>query len=271
MQESLQTRLSESIPQIKPIPYQGHEWYMRQKIGWYNDRIGDLPDVDCSKCKNKGYIAELTDELDEKYIECECMPKRRCIKAIKQSGLERLLSVNCFENYTTEFDWQANAKRRAMDYVNNGGDKWLFVAGQSGSGKTHLCTAVCGKLLDSGAIVKYVIWRNLLHELQGLQFKDEEYQVKMKELQTVEVLYIDDFLKTLDTQKIGTDLNFAFEVINARYISGKRTIISTELFSDDILKLDSATFGRINEKASGYLIQIKKEDGRNYRMKGASR
>jgi DNA replication protein DnaC len=261
-------RESSDIPPIKVIPFSSYELYMQQKCEWYNETTGNLPYIDCPKCKNRGYIAKLNENLEEVHVRCECMKTRENIHTMKKSGLGGLLARCTFESYNAETEWQQRAKALAADYVKNGGKKWLYVSGQSGCGKTHLCTAVCGQLMNNGKTVVYTVWRNLLHELQGLQFKEELYRAKLTELRATDVLYIDDFLKSLDNSKIGLELNFAFEIINARYNADKPTIISTEIFTEDLIKLDTATAGRIIEKTAGYKIQIKKENDRNYRLRG---
>lgn len=35
----------------------------------------------------------------------------------------------------------------------------VFIGGSPGTGKTHLCTAICAKLMDGGIPVRYVQWR----------------------------------------------------------------------------------------------------------------
>ena len=48
--------------------------------------------------------------------------------------------------------------------------------GQSGSGKTHICTAICTRFISCGRSVRYKVWRNLFHELQSNQFDETEYK-----------------------------------------------------------------------------------------------
>ncbi|MEY8404622.1 hypothetical protein AALA54_15050 [Oscillospiraceae bacterium 44-34] len=78
------------------------------------------------------------------------MPTRKSIARMEKSGLGELLKRCTFGAYQTPIQWQKAAKKLAMDYSANPAGRWLVVSGCSGSGKTHLCTAVCGKLLKAG-------------------------------------------------------------------------------------------------------------------------
>ena len=102
--------------------------------------------------------------------------------------------------------------------------------------------------------------------MQSLQFDNEKYNDKLNELQSVDVLYIDDFMKSLDRSKINTELNFAFEIINSRYTANKPTIISSELDINQLNAFDNALAGRIVEKAGKFTISISGSD-KNYRLK----
>lgn len=242
------------------------EDYEQIQCDWYNSSIGHLDYYDCPECKNKGYIAKLNQDGFMVKARCSCMTIRDARENLERSGLKFMSVNNTFERYVASFPWQEHAKNKAMAYVKYSGDKWLFMAGQSGCGKTHLCTAVCTELINQGHGLRYVMWRNILHELEGLKYKWELYQTKIKELQNIEIIYIDDFLKSIDKRQIESELNYAYEIINARYLANKKTIISTELHMEDILRLDTATGSRITEKSSGWMIQIKNDPGRNYRL-----
>lgn len=248
-------------------PYTNVSDFIRMQTEWKNQTEGKLTGPDCRVCRNKGVLYELDASGYESARECECMQKRRCLDAIRRSGMERMLERCTFDSYHTRDDWQKRAKSQAQAYATQNTGKWLYLAGQSGCGKTHLCTAVCNVLIQNGRSVKYVIWRQLLQELQALRFNADGYEAKMQEIRETDVLYIDDFLKAIQKNS-QSELGYAFEVINYRYVSGKQTIISSEMLLDDMRKLDEAAAGRIAEKASGFIIQIQRDAGRNYRTNG---
>ncbi|MGN0630513.1 MAG: hypothetical protein ACI4JN_04210, partial [Ruminococcus sp.] len=104
-------------------------------------------------------------------------------------------------------------------------------------------------------------------EWQGVQFRSEEYNKFMEEIKCADLLYIDDFMKTPDRNALGRELTAAYEIINARYNTGGRTIISSELHLNELCELEEAAGGRISERAAGYIVQVQKIKGRNYRLR----
>ena len=263
------TNLSEHKPVRIP---QTHTEFLQWQCDTYNASQGDLQGYDCPECLNRGYFELIRD--DTSFMrECRCMKIRRNLERLKKAGFIGQSERFTFENYRASSEWQKKAKATAERYVNENPDKWLFFGGQSGCGKTHLCTAVCMELIRQEHDVKYVQWRDIVHYLEANRFKEEKYSSKITELKDIEILYIDDFLKT--THKIRekpapseTEMNIAYEIINARVVSGNKTIISSEMHVRDISCLDEATGGRISENSEGFQIQINYQENRNYRFFG---
>lgn len=247
----------------------------QMQCDWYNAATGNLTGYDCPECKNRGYFAVLESGYQQRK-ECRCMKIRRNLKNISDSGLEDALQTLTFDRYICKEPWQKRAKDACTHYVNGHKGRWLYVSGQSGAGKTHLCTAVCGALLERGMSVKYEMWRTLFREMQRFDARDRKFQ----QISDCDVLYIDDFLKSAYTKpedQSGTskpdrgtfqEINVAFEIINSRYTRKKITILSSEIFLQDLFHLDGALAGRIRERCGGYVIQIAENQERNYRMGG---
>lgn len=226
-----------------------------------NDAEGSLDLLDCPLCRNKGYIAVINgDSITCR--ECECMAKRRSLKRILKSGLSDMVESYTFASYKTPETWQAEAKAKALSFVADGAGKWFVAAGPSGTGKTHICTAIAGELLNAGKEVRYMLWRDEAPRLKALVNEREEYERLMGELKTAPVLYIDDFFKGSVSD---ADINLAFELLNARYNARQKiTIISSEKTIDKILDIDEAIGGRIYERSKGYCI---KTPAKNWRLK----
>lgn len=258
------------IPEIKP--FSSHFDYLKWQCENYNSQKGELQGLDCTKCKNRGYFYKISDDTIVQ-TECSCLITRKSLLRLKKSGLEPLAEKFTFENYKTVDEWQLKAKEMAIKYTKENTGKWLFFGGQSGCGKTHLCTAVSVNLMNRGHDLMYILWRDFVRFIEQNRFKEESYSEKMHEIQQVDILYIDDFLKTTHKTAKGlqpsdNELNIAYELINDRINSGKRTIISSEMHISDIVQLDEATGGRISEKSWGYQIQIKHDSKRNFRLGG---
>lgn len=239
--------------------------------------LNGLSGFDCEKCRNKGVIAYVADgdDCDFRTRECECMTRRRVLSNMRKSGLGDLLSIYTFDNYTTPNQWQKIAKSRALDYVTDfekSADalKWLCVFGAVGSGKTHICTAVCNKILENGGKVVYMLWREESVRLKAAVNDFEEYKRLFAPFKEADVLYIDDFLKGKKGQSpTDADITLAFELINHRYyMPNTRTIISSEKSFEELIALDEAVGSRISQRCGEkYRVLISQGEDKNWRLR----
>ena len=151
--------------------------------------------------------------------------KGRSIKNFELSGLGNLIKNIRLMRMRRQSHGNRKSRKRRLLFTQNSGDSWFYAAGQSGSGKTHICTAICTRFISTGRLVKYKVWRNLFHELQSNQFDETEYKNKFKSICDTDILYIDDFLKSnSNNSKFSDELNFAFEIINSRYNANKKQL-----------------------------------------------
>lgn len=254
-------------PQINTntVLFSSREEFEKSVIDSFNSKKGTMNYYDCPKCFNKGEIWTIVDGQIVVEI-CDCMAKRKANKALLESGMIENLQRLKFQNFEATELWQKSMLGTALNFIKNP-SRCLFVGGQSGSGKTHICTAVCGELHKKGMSLKYALWRDIVVKLQANIFDDDEYTRLTNELKNIDVLYIDDLFK--DTAKNNLkELSLAFKIINDREINDKITIISTELLIADIVDdIDEAIAGRIVKMANGYIVQIKRDKSRNYRLK----
>ena len=238
----------------------------------YNEQPGDLTGVDCPVCRNKGYVARLDERGGLVLAPCKCQVQRRVSKRFEESGLGSLVERCTFDTYRTPEAWQraalSSARAFAADPMNpatpDGSCNWFYLCGPSGTGKTHLCTAVCAELICAGYDARYMLWREDAPQLKAyVNGNYDRYAALIDELFNVRVLYIDDFLKGRITD---ADINLAFELINARYNRRETaiTIISSELDLGTVTKLDEALGGRIYERARNYSCRT---GGENWRFK----
>lgn len=224
-----------------------------------NETAGSMPGEDCPICRNKGYVA-LVDGLSVYTSECSCVARRRMAKRIRESGLEDLMQTYTMDAYRAERPWQRDVKRKAIAFVDEPGGEWLFVAGTPGTGKTHICTAVCKLLVSAGKEVRYMLWRDEAPRLKAMVNDRDAYERHVRDLKRVDVLYIDDFFKGTVTD---ADINLAFEILNARYNSRRlATIISTEKSIERLLEIDEAIGSRIYERSKRYCILTPEENWR---------
>lgn len=227
-----------------------------------NQYKGDLQDYNCDKCNNRGFISIRKDG----YVfskECECMKIRRALALMRKSGIIESLNKYNFENFKVKEEWQQKMFDLANDFIYSK-DNWFYIAGQSGCGKTHICTSIVGELLKKNITVKYITWNDEVTKIKQSINEGKEYNSLMEELKRVEVLYIDDLFKAPPTK---ADLEILFKILNYRYLNNLKTIISSEKSIEYLCELDEAVAGRIYEKASRFYLFIQKDKNKNMRFK----
>lgn len=213
---------------------------------------------------NTSEIEERMQRQFEEDLRAELMQKRkaRVERAIKESGLDRMLKTKTFDSYIAKENWQKIAKMSCMKYAENP-NRWLLVCGQSGSGKTHLCTAIVSTLIGKEIPVWYLLYREEINKLKNMSGNDPvERERKMNLYRNAEVLYIDDLFKGSASK---SDVSTMFELLDARRREDKLTIISTEYNPDELKAIDEGVAGRITENTKKVMINW--SEGRNYRMR----
>lgn len=250
--------------------------YIKYQVDMYNRTAGHLNDddrINCPKCLNRGYIETVNDLGDISTRICTCMQQRKEMQTIKNCGLDKLFEDN-FENFVAEEEWQERMKSTAIRYAEIKTNEWFYIGGQSGAGKTHICTAICNRIVEQGKSFRYLLWDKISETMK--KPNSDSYFELQNIIDNTDVIYIDDFLKPIAEKIIKKKtLSFADEdeiqkiypIINARNIRDKKTIISSELYIDEIRNLDEATAGRIKEKAGKYIVHIKRDPSRNHRFK----
>lgn len=256
-----------------------------RRMEHYNSEPGNLhlsDGYDCPKCKNRGHIGFVDIDRDrrsvyQRYPECSCMAIRRSILRMKASGLEKSIKDYTFKRFEIKELWQQTMFDMAHRYLDNGvkEGRWLYLGGQPGCGKTHICTAVAGKLLYERPLL-YVIWPQVVKMLNAVVNDAEDFSREMGRLQEIDVLYIDDLFKPV-TDDMGRTMpptpaekKRAFELFNYRYVNRLPTILSSEWDIQEITDLDEATGSRIAERSQGYCMTIGRDRTRNQRLAGST-
>ena len=229
-----------------------------------NQEQGFLKGFDCKICKNRGVVWVVADtetgrpELRAKV--CRCTPIRESITRMKRSGLGEMLERYTLSSWECREPWQENIREAAVRYAENP-EGWFYLGGRPGTGKTHLCTALCSMFLNNGLAVRYMLWRDVSVAAKAAVNDEERYQELVSPLKTVPVLYVDDFFKTgktcdrrtgqrIDAEPTVGDVNLAFEILNARYNDTKKyTILSSEYSIERLLDIDEGLGSRIYQRS----------------------
>ena len=194
---------------------------------------------------------------------CRCMDVRENLRRIAESGLQDMVERYTFEAFRTDTPWQKRMKEAALDYIQHPENRWFVVAGSVGSGKTHICTAICAQLMRAGVPARYFLWRDDAPRIKAAVNDTEAYQRMVRPLKTVRLLYVDDLFKGNPSEG---DKNLAFEILDARYRnSALLTLISSERTIEQILQLDEAIGSRIYERAKKHYLCIVGRD-KNQRL-----
>lgn len=235
---------------------------------WNNRKVEPADGIDCPICLNKGYIRKKRDadgdnSIQNSYlVECSCKKKRKAISNAKKSGLGELLEHRV-ANYKPYNKTTLEMRNLAIKYIKEKSSDWFVLLGQSGTGKTMICSAICNELLNQGKEVIYQSWNTFVSEYKH-ELKNSNGNKMIEKLQTCEILYIDDFFKGSQTE---FDVkNIAYDIINYRYNNNLTTIISSEYMLDELIEIDSAISGRIKQRAKEYLLEIRGKEN-NYRMR----
>lgn len=236
------------------------------KVDSYNSIA--VPDdgtgVICEECKGKrqvAFICEATGLATYRY--CSCYKQWVTAKRLIQSGMQERVKRCNLATFFADTPTHRFMKETAEAYLQQDRPMWFAVCGQSGAGKTHLCTAVFCALLEKldkdGNCLQWIRDSRLL-KAKMLDCDAAEWQ----QFKTCGILYMDDICKC--SQLSSSDIKILFEILDYRYNNQLPTIISTELPFDKLYQADTAIAGRIKEMCGAFLIDISPDPQKNYRF-----
>ena len=199
-----------------------------------------------------------------RFQRCKCQSIRDAMGAMDRSGIPPDALAACtWENWKTPETWQRRALDMAQGYVQQiaaGDSSWFIICGTPGCGKTTLCTTIFRAIVEDGKPGLYVSWREFARRAKAVGNDRDDFREETEPLKNTPLLYLDDFWKG---EIRPADVHLAFELINARYISKKPTILSSENTLEAILRGDEAIGSRLFEMAGGYYMDCSR--ARNWR------
>lgn len=213
------------------------------------------PDYTCKECGDTGYI-------DGKY--CVCL-KKEINKILKRdSGFDFLES---FDN--VNFDIFEN--REVMQKLYAKMKKWchsdfkktlIYIAGDTGVGKTHLIKCMANELINLNHIVRFTTSFSMHQDfVKSYSTRDlDEKNNLLEKYLGVEVLFIDDLGTEIGKYRDIT-LNYLYQVLNERKLNKLPTIITSNLTLDDLKDYyDERISSRIIDKDTAVTVFISGED-----------
>lgn len=221
-------------------------------------------EINCPICGNKRYIAKLDEKGNSVIRMCVCHYKNETNRQLAENNMNRT-----WESYQIEHEWQRETLLKAKEYCKEKDpNRWFYIGGQTGAGKTLICEMIGNELIRSHRAVYKVQWSKFVQTVKSCIMNREmdKFNAYLRRAETYDVLYIDDLLKT----HTEADLNYLFQIINYRYENGKQTIISSEHTIDKLTHIDDAIAGRIVQRAGlnrtpCYCINYEKDKERDWR------
>ena len=224
------------------------------------------PKYSCPVCSDVGFIDGLKI--------CNCFKERLFELNIASSGIGRLIEMQSFDNF--DLEWYRSSeevykrmsqnlktvKKYVNDFAKKGGN--LLLLGNTGTGKTHISTAIAREIITMGFSVIYDSAENIMNDYETERFRSGYGPKESKTERYVEcdLLIIDD---------LGTEFNNQFStvclynLINTRRNKGLSTIISTNLSAKDLAERYD---GRIYSRIAGSDYQILNFCGKDHRLYG---
>lgn len=200
----------------------------------------------CAECSDSGFVGTRM---------CKCFREMLIKENIKSSGMGVLIEKQSFENfdlsrYTGDTDTYnrmksnfESAKKYAEDF--DKAPTTMLLIGKTGTGKTHLSTAIAKTVIEKGYEVLYDSSQNVITAFENDRFRSGygHYEPEGDKYFECDLLILDD----LGTEFVNQfTVSCLYNLINTRQNKGLHTIISTNLQPSDITaKYEDRIYSRI--------------------------
>lgn len=191
----------------------------------------DYTDVkyECNKCRDSGFVNG---------IMCDCFKKALVKAGFESSGLGALLKDQSFETFDINRYPENKSEmqfvfQKCLSYADSfdGKGQNLLLIGGTGLGKTHLSTSIGKAVIEKGYDVVYESIQKILDDFEAEKFRNAENLTN--KYMNCDLLIVDDLGTEMSTQ---FTLSAIFNLINTRLISGKSTVINTNLTDSELRK-----------------------------------
>lgn len=189
----------------------------------------------CEKCSDTGFVGTKM---------CSCLRSLLLVKNIASSGMGHLIEKQSFDNFDLEWYKTSSeedynrmchnlsvAKAFANSFGRNKGN--LLLIGSTGTGKTHISTAIAKEVINDGYSVIYDSVQNIIGDFETDKFKsgyDSSEPLGTKYLEC-DLLIIDDLGTEFSNQ---FTVSVLYNLLNTRQNRGLSTIISTNLTAEEL-------------------------------------
>ena len=227
----------------------------------------DYTDVhySCKICSDTGFAGTKM---------CQCLKELLITMNIHSSGMGNLIDKQSFDNFNLEVyknDPEVYARmERNLKIARSFAENFarhtnnLLLMGTTGTGKTHVSTAIAKAVISQGFDVLYDSAQNILNDFEKDKFKSgyNPSESASEKYLECELLIIDDLGAEFVTQFSVSALN---NLINTRQNKGLSTIISTNLSAGE---LAAKYEGRIYSRIIGADYTVLRFEGDDRRIMG---
>ena len=199
----------------------------------------------CKNCSDTGYT--------ESGATCPCFKEALVRSTIAASGMGLLLDKQSFDNFDlSRFEDRQKeimtrtlsiAKEYAQGFAKNRGN--LLLIGKTGTGKTHVSSAIAREVIEKGFDVIYDSAQNIINDFENDRFKSDygHKDYHSERYLECDLLIIDDLGTEFSTP---FTLSCIYNLLNTRQNRCLSTIISTNLSAEELArKYEDRIYSRI--------------------------
>ena len=215
----------------------------------------------CKACSDTGFI-------DGTKL-CGCLRELIIKGRIESSAMGRLIERQSFDNFDLgrySYDGKVYEKMKAnlaaaKNFVRDFGKSSynLLLIGSTGTGKTHISTAIARELIHKGYDVIYDSTQNIISDFESDRFRNNygREENRSDKYLDCQLLIIDDLGTEFSNQFTVSTL---YNLLNTRQNKGLPTVISTNLSPDELRsKYEDRIYSRIIGSDCRVLVFIGKD------------
>lgn len=246
----------------------------KNKIGIlkkYNLNIA--PAYSCPKCQDTGYIpllrgvAKGDGTVTARQSLCPCVKKLLSDAILGKTGLGGFKSVTFEDSNFKIFGDAAESQKKIYEKIQkycakfpDTNIKTHILSGGTGTGKTHLAACIASETGEKGYDVTFTTAFGLVNlmlksHVADIEFKEEFLSPALES----DLLIIDDL--GMEVIYKNVTLDYLYLVFNERLVSGKHTVITTNLTPDEIInRYGERIFSRLMNKSSSAFFDLNSND-----------
>lgn len=229
----------------------------------------------CGKChtpKQCRFIATWDGKEKKPYTPCDCARERKDAEEQARQAQDLRIEVTRLRKLgfpdSEMADWtfahddgsDPRTTSIAHNYVDNFPEmkkrgKGLLLYGTVGTGKTHAAACIANELINQGRPCLVTNFARITNTLQGMFDGKQRY---LDDFNRLDLLVIDDLASERDTSYMN---EMIFNIIDARYRSGKPLIVTSNLTKADIMAPGSIERQRIYSRLLEMCVPIEVKGG----------